>query len=109
MTTLETSAAICEILTAVIAVMASLLYGVGFLWRRHELVKYLKDEYNAKPRRYGPDDHARRSVMHCVAALRMSEDEILRAAFWSKKIESTPAVGAGTTRAEAIWLEYRVK
>jgi hypothetical protein len=107
MITLERTAQICEILTAITAVTASILYGVARLWRRHKLVKYLKDEYTAKPRRYDPGDHGRRSTIHCVSALRMSEEEILRAAFWSGRIKSTPAVGAGTTRADAIWLEYK--
>lgn len=104
---LEIGANIASILTAFVAVVVSVSYAVDRSIKRRKVEDYLIGERDANPRRYGPNDHGRRSTMHLVAAMKIPEDEILHAAFRSKKIKASPATGAGTTRADAIWLEAK--
>ncbi len=106
MGSLEICSQIAEIVTAIVAFLVSAYYFIDLCVKRRRLVDYLKKEKDTKPRRYDPGDNGRRSTWHLVAALRMSEDEILKAAFRSDKIKCSPAKAAGITRAEAVWLEY---
>jgi|307.fasta_scaffold165389_2 hypothetical protein len=109
MSWLETGASIAEIGTAVVAVGGGTLYAISLVQKRAALERYLKQEWEAKPRRYGPGDNARRTSKHLVAALKMSEEEILRAAFRSKRIRPSPEMDPVTKHAKGVFLEYKPK
>lgn len=87
------------ILTAAIAVVA---YG-RFVWeqmqRRRSLEHYLREE---KLRRH---DEGRRSVIHLMANLAMTEAEILAAAFQSKFVIAVPGVDE-SGKASRLLFEY---
>jgi hypothetical protein len=95
---------IAEIATAFLAVFAYGRYLVGYWRRRMTLENYLKNEY---PGKRDKGDQGRRTVLHLVAELRMSEEEVLKAAFRNKRIVSTTAADPATGRAAALYLAYR--
>src|SRR5215468_8802949 len=87
---------IAEIATAAVAIFAYARYLIGFWRRRKALEDYLKAEL---PGKRSPGDKGRRTVLHLVAALRMSEEDVLKAAFGNKRIASTTAADPETHRA----------
>lgn len=93
-------AAVADVATASVAAVAYGRYLSGSTRRRRALEEYLKNE---RPGKRDAGDQGRRTVLHLVSALRMSEEEILKAAFDSKRIRSTTAE---TKRAAALFLEY---
>ena len=98
---LETSASIAEILTALVAALA---YG-RYLWdqddKKRRLEKYLKSEKLQNP---GKQNH---TILHLMAELRMTQEEILRAAFRSDLIGTTTHENRDTGLADDILLLYK--
>src|SRR5690606_2094550 len=96
---LEIAANWAAVLTAAVATLAYLRF-VGAQWqRRGALEAYLRTE-----KRSGRDD-GRRTVMHLMANLAMTEAEVLNAGFQSGKV----AVASGVDdqgRAVRLYFEY---
>lgn len=97
---LEIAASWAAIVTATVAV-----YGYGRF--RHEqrgrqkaLEDYLRDE------KLNTNDEGKRSVLHLMASLSMTEWEVLQAAFRSSKISPMPRQDK-QGRADGILFEYR--
>jgi hypothetical protein len=67
----------------------------------------LENYLRTTPGKRGQSDKGQRTILHIVARLRMTEAEILDAAFNSKRIKATPARDLGTGRATDILLEFR--
>lgn len=84
---------VASIATAAVAVVA---YG-QYLWRRwanrRALEAYLASVAGTKA--YGADKGTR-SLLHLVAKLRLTEQEIFQAAFTSKKIDSSRSIDPET-------------
>jgi hypothetical protein len=99
---LEVGAQIAEIGTAVVAIIGSGLYALNLVRKRIALEKYLRAQKREKP--FGADDHGRRTIKHLVAHLKMSDEEVLKAAFRSKKIDPKPKIKDHVV--EDIYLEY---
>ncbi|MEJ5979568.1 hypothetical protein WG901_23150 [Novosphingobium sp. PS1R-30] len=87
------------ILTAAIATVAYGRFICGQWRRRKSLEAYLLNE---KMRR---DDEGRRSVIHLMAHLGMTETEVLAAAFQSKVITVVPGMD-DSGRASRLLFEY---
>jgi hypothetical protein len=68
--------------TAVVAVVAYGRYLIGYLHRRKVLEDYLRDEYAGKR---SSVDKGRRTTLHLVGALGISEEDLLKAAFGNKR------------------------
>lgn len=96
---LETAANWAAILTAFVATIAYWRF-VGAQWsRRVALERHLREE------KLAGQDLGRRTVMHLMANLAMTEAEVLHAGFQSKKI----TVGSGVDeqgRAVRLYFEY---
>lgn len=96
---LETAANWAAILTALVATIAYLRF-VCAQWRRREaLEKHLREEKQAG------QDLGRRTVMHLMANLAMTEAEVLHAGFQSKKITVVPGID-DQGRAVRLYFEY---
>lgn len=97
--TLGVAADWAAILTAIVAVWA---YG-RFLWfqrrRRKALETYLRDE------KLMAVDEARRTIMHLMANLSMTEPEVLQAGFQSELVTAKPGVDE-EGRAVRLYFEY---
>jgi hypothetical protein len=87
------------ILTAAIATAAYGRFLFGQWKRRSALETYLREE---KLRRH---DEGRRSIIHLMANLAMTEAEILAAAFQSKLITTVPGIDENG-RASRLLFEY---
>jgi len=94
---------IASVVTSIVALSA----GLRVLYRRHakrrKLERYLERAFKDP----GESGIRYRTVLHLIAALGMSEAEILTASFGSKKIHRGIAANEHTGRAEAILFEYR--
>lgn len=100
---LDTIDHVASILTALVALVA---YG-QYQWKRRSKRKLLEDFLrNEHPGKREPNDKGRRTVMHIMAELGMTEADVLDAAFSSRRVKRTPAQNRDTGRAEAIYLEY---
>jgi hypothetical protein len=99
---LEISAQIAEIGTAVVAIVGGGSYAINLVRKRIALENYLRKQKQEKP--LGRDDHGRRTIKHLVAYLKMSDEEVLKAAFRSKKIDPKPLIKGHMV--EDIYLEY---
>jgi hypothetical protein len=99
--TIEIVANLSAIVTAAIATLAF----VGFQWRKRSrrmaLEKYLKNE---RERDY---DEGKRSVLHLMACLSMTESEVQQASFESKVIRTVPGID-DQGRADSIYFQYIV-
>jgi hypothetical protein len=96
---LEITANWAAILTAMVATLAYFGF-VRAQWRRRRaLERYLRDEKLS-----GRDD-GRRTVVHLMANLAMTEAEVLHAGFHSRKIKSVPGID-DQGRAIRIYFEY---
>lgn len=96
---LEIAANWAAILTACVATMAYIRF-VGSQWlRRRALEAHLHEE-----KRSG-HDNGRRTVMHLMANLAMTEAEVLQAGFRSGKIDVVPGVD-DQGRAVRLYFEY---
>jgi hypothetical protein len=94
---------VASILTSLIAVAAAFRVLYFHYVRRKKLEGYLA---NIARTAYDKDVRSR-SILHLSSALGMSEDDILRASFDSKRILRELAANERTGRAEAILLKYR--
>lgn len=79
-------------------------YLFGVRKRRRKLEGYLEAEF---PGKRSPGDKGRRTVLHLVSELRMSEEEVLKAAFDNPRILSSTAADPETRRAAALFFEYK--
>ena len=96
---LEITANWAAILTAVVATLAYVHF-VGQQWRRRlALEAYLREE---KQNAHGS---GRRTVMHLMANLAMTEAEVLQAGFQSGKIEVVPGID-DQGRAVRLYFQY---
>ncbi|MBS0193173.1 MAG: hypothetical protein JSR34_02935 [Proteobacteria bacterium] len=100
MTCLEIAADIAQVVTGILAV-----YAAGAIWwritsKRCKLERYLCAEKAKKK------DKGQRTVLHLMAALEMTEDEVIRASFGSKKIKLLTVADDATGLASALLLEY---
>ena len=86
------------ILTAVVAVSGYGRYLIGQCERRSKLEAYLRSE------KLRGIDQGRRSIIHLMGNLSMTEAELLSAAFRSKTVNSCFVVADG--RADALLFEY---
>jgi hypothetical protein len=103
MITLQFASQVASITTSIVALVAGLLVLYGRQTRRRKLENYLE----ATAREPGEFGVRHRTILHLIAALGMSEAEILTASFDSKRIVRSVAANEHTHRAEAILLEYR--
>jgi hypothetical protein len=96
---LEITAQWAAILTAAIAALAYGRYAYERFQKRRRLENYLKDETESGV------DQGKRTVIHLMARLSMTESEVLDAAFRSKHVR--PAVSVDWQgRADALLFEY---
>lgn len=100
---LHTIADAAAIITAAVALGASFLLWLRRLRQRQRLEKYLKAE---RPEHRGKGDTGARTVLHLMAALGMSEGDVLNAAFRSKKVKRLTAADPESGRATAILLRF---
>lgn len=99
---LETIAHWAAILTAFVAA-----FGYGrFTWERHRKRRKLEDYLKAEGAT--GDDRGQRTVLHFVAALGMTEADVMDTAFRSKKIQRRTGVDKNG-RADTLLFEYRNK
>ncbi len=99
---LEIWANAASILTALVATIAF----VGYHWRRcqkrRKLEDYLRnDKATAKPPLTG-----KRTVVHLMGKLKLTEDEVFQACFQSDHVECRMAVDPNTGRATELLFEY---
>lgn len=87
------------ILTAIVATVAYGRYWLAQHARRKALESYLKEE------KLGAGDEGRRSVMHLMANLAMTEAEVLHAGFRSDRVKAVPGVDE-RGRAVLLYFEY---
>lgn len=87
------------ILTAAVATIAYGRFWLAQRARRAALEDYLRMEKS------GADDAGRRSVMHLMANLAMTEAEVLHAGFQSKLVKAVPGTDE-RGRADIIFFEY---
>lgn len=98
---IELAADWSAILTAIVAVGVSALYACDRLKKRWKLEAHLKQE---KEKGGGK---GQRSIVHLTRNLAMTEADILRAAFSSKRIQPKSKVNEQTGFAEELLLEYK--
>lgn len=72
------------ILTAVVATLAYGRFWLAQCARKKALEDYLREE------KLGANDEGRRTVMHLMASLSMTEAEVLHAGFQSKRVKAVP-------------------
>ena len=87
------------ILTAAIASIAYGRFVAAERRRRKTLEDYLRDE------KLMGDDQGRRTVLHLMSSLGMTEAEVLKAGFTSKVISSAPGMDE-RGRADCVFFEY---
>lgn len=96
---LDIAANWAAILTALVATWAYLHF-VGAQWRRQRALEaHLREEKTSSR------DNGRRTVMHLMAHLAMTEAEVLHAGFQSRKITVAPGVD-DQGRAARLYFEY---
>jgi hypothetical protein len=100
MTVLGAVANIAAILTALVALGASVFYGWDRRRKRRQLEAYLKAE------KATGGNQGQRSILHLMAKLGLTEAELLQASFRSCHIVRRIAPNPATNRAEALLLEY---
>jgi hypothetical protein len=99
---LETGANIASILTAIVAAFFFCQFQLRARDRRIKLEQYLKqDKANARPNFTG-----KRTVIHLMGKLKLTEDEVFHACFQSDHIACKTAVDPDTHRATEILFEY---
>ncbi len=100
MNCLEATANIAEILTAVIAAFAYIHYRLDQSHKRERLENYLKAEKAANP-----DKHTH-TILHVMAEVALTNDEVLRASFKSDHIEHVIHKNRDTGLTDDILLRY---
>jgi len=101
MHSLETLANLAEILTAIVASIAYAAYRIDQYRKMTKLEDYLKKE-----KADNPDKHIH-TVLHLMAMLGLTEDEILRASFRSKHIRRAQHVDASTRLTDKILFAFQ--
>jgi hypothetical protein len=97
---LEISANIAAIFTAIVAVIAWVSYKCSQCEKMRKLEDYLKKEKEAG------NDKAQRSILHLVANVGLTEEEIIKASFKSRHIKRRLTTNEKTGLADSILLEY---
>src|ERR1700730_13476050 len=100
MSCLETIANGASILTAGLAGAAWVYYAYDRCRKRHNLENYLKGEKEKGT------DKGQRTMVHLMSRLRLSEDEILRAAFHSRAVKCLVVANQDNGRATELLFEY---
>jgi hypothetical protein len=98
--TLDFVAQIAAIGTAAVAVVGYAIYALERREQRTRLEQYLKAERGKNI------DAGQRSLLHLVAAVGLSETELLQSSFRSRHIDRLNASDPETGRAGAILLVY---
>lgn len=96
---LEIVANWAAILTAAVATLAYVRFVAGQWKRQRALEGYLRGE------KIAGHDEGRRTVVHLMANLALTEAEVLHAGFQSSKIRATPGIDE-QGRAVRIYFEY---
>lgn len=96
---LELIANLSAILTAAIAGLAYFHFVWGERARRRALERHLKEEA------IRDRDEGRRTIVHLMAHLSMTEAEVLHAGFQSKLVRAEPGVD-GQGRANRLYFRY---
>ena len=92
---------IAAIVTALVALIGSAWYIVERGGKRRRLEEYLKAERDAGK------DKGQRSILHLVARVGLTEQEIMQASFRSKHIERVLTTNKLDGMAKDILFEYR--
>jgi len=98
--TLETFANLAEVLTAIVAAIAAVYYWCDQREKRVRLEDYLRKEKSENP---AQKTH---TVLHLMANVGLTEDEILKASFRSKHIHRRIHSNRDTGLADDILFEY---
>jgi hypothetical protein len=99
---------IAEIVTGVVAAVVGGTYMFRRRQRRLALETYLQSK-RLKDEGPGGSGHGLRTVLHLVAHLAMTEEQILEAAFASRKIKRWTAQDPESGRAAALFFQYDKK
>jgi hypothetical protein len=99
---LDAASDIAAISTVFVAIGAYGCYLIGGLIRRHQPEDFLKSEETQKSK----ERAGLRSVLYQASQLRMTETEVLKAGFKSRKIKSVAGFDKATGRADVILFEY---
>ncbi len=103
MNLLNAASDIATVVMAVVAISAYGWYQIDILMKRRRLEEFLKGEVKGKRHK---EDRGQRSVLFLASQLRMTEAEVLEAAFKSKKIRCEPGFDKEKHRTDAILFEY---
>lgn len=98
---LETVANLAEVLTAAVALFAYLYYRREQSRKRERLEQYLKAERDKNP------EKRTHTILHVMAMVALTYDEVLRAGFQSKHIEHVVHANRDTGLADDILLKYK--
>jgi|SRR5579859_2174988 len=98
---LETAANIAQIMTAIVAVVASAYY-----WRDQRRKRIKMEEYLKAEKKDNPNRHIH-TTLHLMANIGLTEDEILRASFRSRHIKRLVHVNRDTSLADDLLFEYQ--
>jgi uncharacterized protein CbrC (UPF0167 family) len=90
-----------QIITAIMAAATYIYFAWQKAFKKARLVGYLKKQKVADARA-GKGKHGRRTILHLMSKLSMTESEILQSAFASNEIESTVKADEETGHATAI-------
>ncbi len=101
--TLNDWADLASVMTAAVAGIAFFGYHLGRSQKRRQLEAYLKSE---QERDTGPTK-GQHNIVHLIAKLGLTEDEILQASFRSKHVLRIPARDQATNRAVDILFRYK--
>ena len=101
MTWLEVAANIASILTAGAAMIATAYYWWDQRRKRIKLENYLKVEHSEN------SNKRTHTVLHIMANVGLTEDEILRASFQSRHIRRLVHVNRDTNLADNLLFEYQ--
>lgn len=99
---LDTAANLASILTAIAAVAAWGYFYCSRWQRQRQLERYLKDVKESA----SSSEVGRRTIMHVSGKLKMTEAQVLEAAFSSANIHCSLGRDRVTNRADCLYLEY---
>jgi hypothetical protein len=102
---LETLSHIAAIITPICGVIIWFLYKFDALQKQKKLEQYLKEE-KAKVGIRQENDGGRRSMLHLMVNVGLTEAEILQASFKSKHIKRWPYADESIKSAMDIFFEY---
>lgn len=103
MNPLDAASDIATVVMAIVAIGAYAWYQIDILMKRARLEEFLKGEVKGKRHK---EDLGQRTVLFLASELRMTEAEVLEAAFKSKKIKCIPGLDKERHRTDAILFEY---